>query len=147
MYEIYSLDLDKENRRSIMDWAEEVIFVNYEIELISKNGSNRKTAGGGERMCYAQFRPSFAAKTRSNLPDRFRLEDAPQTFKEFVFPAPQEMAGVDLLKNELIKRNSLHLLDTILALKKHETRADFLGTIANIDKAITFATTKQTQGN
>jgi len=74
-------------------WADDVIFINYQIRVV-ENEKGIGKAQGGKRMAYTSHTPYWDAKSRSGLPASFEMPgvDAPLTVLAPLF-APQT-AGV-----------------------------------------------------
>jgi hypothetical protein len=74
VYDRYQLALHKSADAWLCDWADAVLFANFEMSLISKEGSDRKRAiGKGKRALYTQERPAFRAKNRYSMPEKIEL--------------------------------------------------------------------------
>jgi hypothetical protein len=68
----YEPDLHKTVSPLIMEWADEVLYVGYKVNQISKGeGFDKRhvAVGNGERVCYCTEKPTHLAKNRLNLPD------------------------------------------------------------------------------
>jgi len=72
-YDRYTLTLHDSKSVSsankLVEWADAVLFVNY--ETITKEGKDNKTRGTGQgkRKMYTEERPGYRAKNRFDLPD------------------------------------------------------------------------------
>lgn len=77
-YDRYSLKLHKMASAAVQEWADAVLFAQYEVRVIkteSPNGKSRARAvGDGSRVLRTSERPAWAAKNRFNLPDDLPLE-------------------------------------------------------------------------
>lgn len=56
------------------EWADMVLFLNYEVLLIAEEG-NKVKAQGGRRVCYTSHHACWDAKNRYGLPERLKLRD------------------------------------------------------------------------
>ena len=72
-YERYQLKLHKTSAAKIVEWADAVLFANYQIFTEKTDvGFNKKVVrgkGGQNRVMYAEERPAYKAKNRYGLPD------------------------------------------------------------------------------
>lgn len=71
-YERYHLKLHKKSSALFREWADCVLFTNFEIFTTSEEGTKRTRAhGDGARLVYTERRPGFDAKNRYGLPFTF----------------------------------------------------------------------------
>ena len=74
-YDRYQLRLDKRADALVCDWADLVLFCNYETTLVNGGRDERKRAiGSGKRVAYTTERPAWRAKNRYGLPDVVPLD-------------------------------------------------------------------------
>lgn len=75
-YDRYQVAIDKFSEPVIYDWADAVLFLNYKVAVVDREGSDkRRGAGSGERRIYTSERPSHRAKNRYQMPFEIALPD------------------------------------------------------------------------
>ena len=72
-YDHYELKLGKKAAPLLREWPDFLFFLNYDINVMSKDG--KSIATGGQRCIYTSHTPYYDAKTRADLPERLRLDD------------------------------------------------------------------------
>lgn len=71
VYDRYQMAIDKRADAWLCDWCDALLFANFDVTLVTKQGSKRKRAvGDGTRICYTQERPAFRAKNRYSMPEQ-----------------------------------------------------------------------------
>lgn len=115
-YDRWELKLDKRNSSMLKEWADMVLFANYETFVVTDDNKKAK-AQGGKRVMYTSHHPCWDAKNRKGLPEKLPFEFAqiahclpneetvPATKEETVTPKPakeapkqnngEEIAGMD----------------------------------------------------
>lgn len=75
-YERYQLALNKKADAHVRDWADAVLFANYEVATVARDGHSdkRRGVGKGERSLFTTERPAFTAKNRYAMPDKLPLD-------------------------------------------------------------------------
>lgn len=77
-YDRYVPKLHRDTSALMQEWADEVLFCNYRVNVRkSDEGFNRERGvgvGSGERILYATERPSHVAKNRLGLPDEMPFQ-------------------------------------------------------------------------
>lgn len=74
-YDRYQLRLHKHANAAVSDWADALLFANYEVTVVKSSDSDKKRGyGKGERSLFTTERPSFAAKNRYRMDDRLPLD-------------------------------------------------------------------------
>jgi hypothetical protein len=75
-YERYQLRLHKHACAAIQDWADAILFANYEVTVIPGGGKSEKKRGVGKgaRSLFTSERPAFAAKNRYAMDDKLPLD-------------------------------------------------------------------------
>lgn len=75
-YDRWELKLQNSPKANICamlkEWADMVLFCNYEVTTF-KNDEKKTKAAGGQRVMYTTHSPSFDAKNRYNLPERLPM--------------------------------------------------------------------------
>lgn len=78
-YDRYGLKLHEKAAGFLKEWADEVLFANYQTFVDKEKAKDRKGKGvGGTRMMYAERTAAFDAKTRHGLP-----AELPLSYEEF----------------------------------------------------------------
>ncbi len=73
------LGLKKTEKRTaalLKEWADMVLFANYETFAVKSEGSSKAKAQGGKRVMYTTHKPCWDAKNRHALADKLPLEFA-----------------------------------------------------------------------
>lgn len=69
-FDRYQIRLQKRSFALWQEWADMVLFVNYERNIVKdETGTKKRALGNGERVIYTQERPAFMAKNRWSLPE------------------------------------------------------------------------------
>lgn len=92
-YDRYEIKLHKRASEIMRELSDVVLFANYQISTINKEGSvKRKTAravgGGDARQLHCNAKPAFLAKNRYGLPDSIPLKQPPDGWSEFAQYVP-----------------------------------------------------------
>ena len=78
-YDRYELKLGKKTSSQtapiVKEWADMVLFCNYEIVVMTSE-SKKKKAQGGKRVMYTTHHPAWDAKNRFGLPEKLPMEYA-----------------------------------------------------------------------
>lgn len=67
-YDKWEIQCTKAVSKKIKEWADMLLFANYEIYVVDSNGKNK--AQGGRRVMYTQHHPCWDAKNREGLPEK-----------------------------------------------------------------------------
>lgn len=78
-YDRYELKLTKRSNAHIAgmtkEWADMVLFLNYEIMAVKREGmGNKYKAEGGKRVMYTTHHPAWDAKNRFGLPNKLDID-------------------------------------------------------------------------
>lgn len=78
-YDRYKLKLGKKVESLTKEWADMVLFLNYEVNVVNVDGKGatkgkNKAVGNAKRVMHANHSPSFDAKNRHGLPDEMPLD-------------------------------------------------------------------------
>lgn len=94
-YDRWTLKLQKKTAPLALEWADMVLFANFET-IVVKDGDNKaKGRGGSKRIMCTQHAAAWDAKNRHGLPDRLPLEYA--AIAVAITGAPQGIAaGTDV---------------------------------------------------
>lgn len=77
-YMRYGVKLHKRAASLWTEWAELLLFINYDIKLKEANASGKaKAIGGGDRVIFTQERPAWLAKSRWLLPEKIFIGNDP----------------------------------------------------------------------
>lgn len=126
-YDRWELKLNNSQKCSIAnmvkEWADMVLFANYET-IVVKNENKKGKAQGGQRVMYTAHHPCWDAKNRFDLPEKLpfdyekvahcflggspavQVEAAPEPVRE-ASPqgtAPEEMAGIPPALRQLMEQ-------------------------------------------
>ncbi len=81
-YDRWELKLDKRNSSMLKEWADMVLFANYETFVVTDDNKKAK-AQGGKRVMFTSHHPCWDAKNRKGL-----VEKLPFEFKEIAHCLP-----------------------------------------------------------
>lgn len=73
-YDRWQMRLHKHAEATVADWADAILFANYEVKLISSNDQRKRAIGDGTRLLYTTERPAYRAKNRYRMPDQLPME-------------------------------------------------------------------------
>lgn len=75
-YDRWELKVSKKVAPIIKEWADILLFMNYDVVIVEENGRN-KAKGKAKRKMHANHRPTYDAKNRYGLPDDMELSFEP----------------------------------------------------------------------
>lgn len=78
----YNIKLNKRAAALWTEWAEMLLFMNYETRLEKSDNARTKAKGSGDRVIYTQERPAWLAKSRWPLPENIYI-GRDKNFTEF----------------------------------------------------------------
>ena len=96
-YDRWELKVSKKVAPLIKEWADILLFANYEVMVVEENG-RAKAKGRAKRKMHANHKPTYDAKNRYGLPDDMELDFEPlRKIYEGTVPARKEptMLNVD----------------------------------------------------
>lgn len=73
-YDRYQLKMEERTSALLKEWADMLLFANYETTIVTDSKTQSKKATGGKRVMYATHHPAWDAKNRHGLPDKLPLE-------------------------------------------------------------------------
>lgn len=73
-YDRWEMKLTKQVAPMIKEWADMVLFLNYQTYLVEDDKTKSKKAKGGKRVIYTTHNPCWDAKNRHGLPEELPLE-------------------------------------------------------------------------
>lgn len=78
-YDRWELKLQKKTASLLMEWADIVLFANYETYVVNVDGQGsqkgkNKPQGGKKRVMYTEHHPCWDAKNRHGLPEKVLME-------------------------------------------------------------------------
>lgn len=88
-YDHWELKCSKKVSPLLKEWADVLLFCNYNTTILSENGKN-KAVGKGKRMMFSSHRPQYDAKSRYELPAEMELSIEP--LKSIFGSKPQKVA-------------------------------------------------------
>lgn len=109
-YDRWEMKLTRNSAPLLKEWADMVLFCNFQTFVINADG-NKKKAQGGKRVIYTTHHPCWDAKNRHNLPERINLdyseikhifEDAPQKTSP-IFKIRQMMEEAEVTESQICK--------------------------------------------
>ena len=72
-YDRYEMKLSKRLSPLTKEWADAVLFINYEVFIVQEDGTSKKKAQGGERVIHTTHHVSWDAKNRHDLPAKLKF--------------------------------------------------------------------------
>ena len=73
-FDRYQLKLSKQCAPLLKEWADMVLFANYETTIITDDKTKSKKATGGQRVMYTTHHPAWDAKNRHGLADKLPFD-------------------------------------------------------------------------
>lgn len=73
-YDRYQLKMEDKTGSMLKEWADMVLFANYETTIVTDSKTQSKKATGGQRVMFASHHPGWDAKNRHGLPDKLPLD-------------------------------------------------------------------------
>lgn len=73
-FDRYQLKLSKQCAPLLKEWADVVLFANYETTVITDSKTKSKVATGGQRVMHTTHHPAWDAKNRHGLPDKLPFD-------------------------------------------------------------------------
>jgi energy-coupling factor transporter ATP-binding protein EcfA2 len=82
-YDRWELKLSKQASPLVKEWADAVIFANYETFTVTDDKTKIKKAQGGSRVMHTSHDPCWDAKNRSDLPEKldFKFSEIAHVFE------------------------------------------------------------------
>lgn len=87
-YDRWELKLQRKTAPMVKEWADMVLFANYQTVLVTDESTKSKKAQGGTRVMYTTHHPAWDAKNRHNLADKL-----PFDFKKIAHCLPSGQAA------------------------------------------------------
>ena len=75
-YDRWELKLEKKVTPLVKEWADVLLFANYETNIVTDSKTKSKKATGGKRVIHTVHHPAWDAKNRFNLPEKLPFEFA-----------------------------------------------------------------------
>lgn len=108
-YDRYQLKLEDRTSALLKEWADMVLFVNYETTIVTDSKTQSKKATGGRRVMHTTHHPAWDAKNRHNLPEELPFDfgsiahifqKAPVTQPQlaqttYIEPVQEDLTGFD----------------------------------------------------
>ncbi len=95
-YDRWELKVSKKVAPIVKEWADILLFMNYDVMVVEENGRN-KAKGTAKRRMHANHRPTYDAKNRYGLPDDMDLSFEPlRAIYEGTVPIREEKTVLDI---------------------------------------------------
>lgn len=162
-YDHYELKLSKKASPLLKEWADFLLFLNYDVTLVKDD--NKTKAVGGERVIYTNHSTYYDAKSRAALPDSLELDaEGVKTIFRAIYPdgnpmkkaapAPAYITPAPAPQPELTKEDKIHETEVgcnippkveepktnspeDLGVKKDETKPEIAALCKRVDDALT----------
>lgn len=69
-YDRWEMKLSKKVAPMVKEWADMLLFANYQTIVVEDSKTKSKKAAGGQRVMYTQHHPCWDAKNRVGMPDK-----------------------------------------------------------------------------
>lgn len=104
-YDRWELKLEKKTAPMAKEWADMILFANYQTIVIKNKDGKSKGQGGQKRVMYTTHTATWDAKNRDNLPDRldFDFNQIANLFKTTPIQETVQLVEKDPLPYEEIK--------------------------------------------
>lgn len=115
-YDRWELKVSKKVAPIVKEWADILLFMNYDVTVIEENGRN-KAKGTAKRRMHANHRPTYDAKNRYGLPDDMDLDFEPlRAIYEGTVPIREEktILSIDNPETGLIEDDMAEDVRTVL---------------------------------
>lgn len=76
-YDRWELKVSKKASPVLKEWADILLFLNYDVLVTEDDNGRNKARGSGKRMMHANHKPTYDAKNRYGLPDDMELSFKP----------------------------------------------------------------------
>ena len=73
-YDRWELKLQKKTAPLVKEWADMVLFANYETYVVKEGESKKAKARGGKRVMYTTHHPCWDAKNRKDFPEKMDFD-------------------------------------------------------------------------
>ena len=95
-YDRWELKVSKKVAPLLKEWADILLFANYEVMVVEENG-RAKAKGRAKRKMHANHKPTYDAKNRYGLPDDMDLDFEPlRKIYEGTVPARKEPTDLNV---------------------------------------------------
>ena len=95
-YDRWELKVSKKVAPVVKEWADILLFMNYEVMVVEENG-RAKAKGQAKRRMHANHKPTYDAKNRYGLPDDMELSFNPlRPIYEGMVPAQKEKTELNV---------------------------------------------------
>lgn len=99
-YDRWEMKLSKKAAPMVKEWADMLLFANYQTLVVEDSKTKTKKAQGGSRVMYATHHPCWDAKNRFGLPDK--MDFTYDAIRHIIEGAPKNAA--ESVKKETPKR-------------------------------------------
>lgn len=93
-YDRWELKLQKLNASMTKEWADAILFCNYEVIAVKADDRKKASAQGGQRVIYTTHNPCWDGKNRWGLPDKI-----PMDFDSFGGNVPDDLISPNHVKS------------------------------------------------
>lgn len=95
-YDRWELKVSKKVAPVVKEWADILLFMNYDVMVVEENGRN-KARGAARRVMHANHRPIYDAKNRYGLEDNLELSFKPlKAIYEGTVPARKDLTTLQI---------------------------------------------------
>lgn len=138
-FDRYQLKMEDKTGAIVKEWADMVLFANYEMTVLTDEKTKSKKATGGHRVMYATHYPGWDAKNRHGLPDKLPFDyasiahifntapaqsTAPQQ-TDTVVPQPSIQPPIEPEQTELLPINQANTTQPVAAAQPEQPAPNF----------------------
>ena len=128
-FDRYQLKLSKQCAPLLKEWADVVLFANYETTVITDSKTKSKVATGGQRVMYTTHHPAWDAKNRHGLADKlpFDYTSIAQIFNAapIVQPTAIPVSDIQPEQTELLPINQANTTQPAAAAQPEQPAPNF----------------------
>ncbi len=138
-FDRYQLKMEDKTGAIVKEWADMVLFANYEMTVLTDEKTKSKKATGGHRVMYATHYPGWDAKNRHGLTDKLPFDyasiahifntapaqpAAPQQ-ADTVAPQPPVTPPIEPDQTELLPINQANTAQPVAAAQPEQSAPNF----------------------
>lgn len=138
-FDRYQLKMEDKTGAIVKEWADMVLFANYEMTVLTDEKTKSKKATGGRRVMYATHYPGWDAKNRHGLTDKLPFDyasiahifntapaqpAAPQQ-ADTVAPQPPVQPPIEPEQTELLPINQANTTQPVAAAQPEQSSPNF----------------------
>jgi hypothetical protein len=125
-FDRYQLKMEDKTGAIVKEWADMVLFANYEMTVLTDEKTKSKKATGGHRVMYATHYPGWDAKNRHGLADKLPFDYASIAHIFNTSPTVQPVQPpIEPEQTELIPINQANTTQPVAAAQPEQPAPNF----------------------